>query len=249
MLTRCRHAVSDCSAPRSLRSSASPTMLTRCRHAVSDSRLRARSAPRLRLRCSLAVASRPRGRTRAAPGIRPRPGSAPSARPPCRTWIPGCRRRRRTPSCRHRPGRLGATLQQRRLGLVPGEAGEPTGDDDRQPGQGLLRPVGRARPAIRTPAAVHRSTIRRCQSMSNHSMTARRSSGPLPRAAASSSSEASRIAVERSELLGQRAGRGRARRAGSTARPAPARAAAPCCLSRLVEQLARRWPTARRPWW
>ena len=46
-----------------------------------------------------------------------------------------------------------------------------------------------------TPAASHVSTMARCQSTANHSMTASAMVGPTPSAAASSSSVASRIAA------------------------------------------------------
>ena len=63
--------------------------------------------------------------------------------------------------------------------------------------------------AIRTPAARHLSTIARCQSTVNHSMTAAAMVGPTPSTAASCSSEAASMASRLPNSRGQRPRRGR----------------------------------------
>ena len=80
-----------------------------------------------------------------------------------------------------------------------------------------------------TPAAAHLSTISLVPvDASNHSITAAAIVGPTPSAAASSRLGRGPDRLHRAELGGQRPGGRRARRAGSTAPPAPATAGTSC---------------------
>jgi hypothetical protein len=63
--------------------------------------------------------------------------------------------------------------------------------------------------AIRTAAARHLSTIARCQSTVNHSMTAAAMVGPTPLMAIGYSIDAEVVALQAGELSFQRSGRTR----------------------------------------
>ena len=149
---------------------------------------------------------------------------------------------------RHRARGLAAAGEDRLLGRVAREALERPGDDDGQPGEGLLG-ADSSRSVRRSGTAVGRPPCRRSPGASRRRTSHDRlgDDGPTPSTSASSSTRADPIASIECRTRWRARGPRPARRAGSSGRRGPATAAglrAPCEVG---GGAARRWPCRTRP--